>query len=141
MSSPSKTPGEAAAVRIPERFGDLLTTRAVAIIATLGRTGAPQQTPIWFVWDGEHVRFSLVEGRQKLRNLRRDPRVAVTIIDPAQPTRYVELRGEVTELQPDPEQELEKAAAIKYAGEWTEVEPGVPRFAATLTPSRITSQG
>jgi PPOX class probable F420-dependent enzyme len=126
---------------IPQRLHDLLSSRAVAINATIGSNGAPQQTPIWFLWDGEHVRFSLVEGRQKLRNLRRDPRLALTIIDPAEPTRYLEIRGEV-DLQPDPELALEKAVATKYTGSWDDVEPpGTPRFAATVTPAKITSQG
>jgi PPOX class probable F420-dependent enzyme len=125
---------------IPEDFSELLRSRALALVSTLGPDGAPQTTPVWFVFDGEHVRFSLVEGRQKLRNLRRDPRASVVVVDPTEPTRYVELRGTV-ELEPDPELAVERAVAVKYAGEHRDVEPpGTPRFAATLSVQRVSSQ-
>ena len=86
---------------IPEEFRPLLESRALALVSTLGPGGAPQTSPIWFLFDGGRLRFSLVEGRQKLRNLRRDPRVSVVVIDPSRPTHYIELRGTV-ELAPDP---------------------------------------
>jgi nitroimidazol reductase NimA-like FMN-containing flavoprotein (pyridoxamine 5'-phosphate oxidase superfamily) len=60
---------------IPEAFHDLLRSRAVAFVSTIGKGGAPLITPLWFLWDGGRVRISLVEGRQKLRNLRRDLRI------------------------------------------------------------------
>lgn len=122
-------------------FADLLTSKAVAFVSTVGRRGEPQVTPLWFLWDGGSVRFSLVEGRQKLRNLRRDPRIAVAIADPARPTYYVELRGTVPELVPDPERELERLIATKYVGSWVDVEPpGTMRFAGRVEVERITSQ-
>ncbi|HWM04758.1 MAG TPA: PPOX class F420-dependent oxidoreductase [Actinophytocola sp.] len=125
---------------IPEEFHPLLESRALALVSTLGPGGAPQITPIWFLFDGGRVRFSLVEGRQKLRNLRRDPRLSVVVIDPSRPTRYIELRGTV-ELAPDPDLALERAVAVKYAGEHVDVEPpGTPRFAATVTVRRVTAQ-
>jgi PPOX class probable F420-dependent enzyme len=132
---------DAATVEIPDVFHELLRSRAVAFVATIGRRGEPQVTPLWFLWDGERVRISLVEGRQKLRNLRRDPRVAVTIADPARPTFYLELRGRVDELVPDPELVLERAVAEKYAGSWEDVEPpGTARYATAVLVEKITSQ-
>jgi PPOX class probable F420-dependent enzyme len=126
---------------IPESFQDLLRSPAVAFVSTLGRSGAPQVTPLWFLWDGERVRISLVEGRQKLRNLRRDPRIAVAIADPARPTFYLELRGTVSELVPDPALELERAIAEKYTGSWKDVEPpGTVRYATSVIVDRTTSQ-
>jgi PPOX class probable F420-dependent enzyme len=74
-------------VEIPEAFHELLASRAVAFVSTIGKRGEPQVNPIWFLWDGERVRISLVEGRQKLRNLRRDPRIALAVVDPARPGR------------------------------------------------------
>jgi hypothetical protein len=86
------------------------------------------------------VHFSLVDGRQKLRNLRRDPRASVVIVDPAEPTRYLELRGRV-HLDPDPQLALEREVAVKYRGAHVDVErPGRMRFAATLDADRVTSQ-
>ena len=73
-------------IDIPELFHDMLNSRAVAFVSTIGKRGEPQVTPLWFLWDGARVRISLVEGRQKLRNLRRDPRIAMAIADPARPT-------------------------------------------------------
>jgi PPOX class probable F420-dependent enzyme len=130
--------GEAA---IPEAFHELLRSRAVGFVSTIGRRGEPQVTPLWFLWDGERVRISLVEGRQKLRNLRRDPRIAVAIADPARPTFYLELRGTVSELVPDPELELERAIAEKYTGGWEDVEPpGTAWYATSVVVERTTSQ-
>jgi len=128
-------------VEIPAEFQELLSSTAVAIVGTIGKHGEPQITPQWFLWDGQHVWISLVEGRQKLRNLRRNPRISVMIVDPARPTYYLELRGRVDELTPDPELALEQAIARKYVGEWSDVEPpGTPRFAASVVVERITSQ-
>jgi PPOX class probable F420-dependent enzyme len=126
---------------IPAVFHDLLRSRAVAFVSTLGKDGAPQVTPLWFLWDGERVRISLVDGRQKLRNLRRDPRIAVAIADPARPTCYLELRGTVSALVPDPALELERAIAEKYTGSWVDVEPpGTVRYATSVIVERTTSQ-
>jgi PPOX class probable F420-dependent enzyme len=126
---------------IPEAFHELLRSRAVAFVSTIGRGGEPQVTPQWFLWDGECVRISLVEGRQKLRNLRRDPRIAVAIADPARPTYYLELRGTVSELVPDPGLELERAIAEKYTGSWEDVEPpDAVRYATSVVVDRTTSQ-
>ncbi|MEU4291748.1 pyridoxamine 5'-phosphate oxidase family protein [Kribbella sp. NPDC026596] len=72
---------------IPSAFHDLLSSTAVAFVGTIGKRGEPQVTPLWFHWDGERVRISLVEGRQKLRNLRRDPgSPSRSSTQPSQPT-------------------------------------------------------
>lgn len=126
---------------IPAVFHDLLSSKAVAMVGTIGRSGEPQVTPLWFLWDGERVRISLVDGRQKLRNLRRDPRISLVVVDPARPTYYVELRGRIDDLVPDPELALEQAVARKYTGGWSDVEPpGTTRYATSVIVDRITSQ-
>lgn len=122
-------------------FHQLLRSTAVAFVSTLGKRGEPQVTPIWFLWDDESVRISLVEGRQKLRNLRRDPRIALVVVDPAYPTHYLELRGTVSDLVLDPDFALERAIAEKYTGEWTDVEPpGTPRYATSIVIEKTTMQ-
>jgi PPOX class probable F420-dependent enzyme len=128
-------------MEIPAAFHQLLGSTAVAFVSTIGKHGEPQVTPLWFLWDGEAVRISLVEGRQKLRNLRRDPRIAVVVVDPARPTHYIELRGRVSDLAPDPEYKLERAIAEKYTGSWADVEPpGTPRYATSIVVEKITQQ-
>jgi PPOX class probable F420-dependent enzyme len=125
---------------IPTELASLLNSTAVALVSTVGPKGEPQTTPIWFMWKDDAVHFSLVDGRQKLRNLRRDPRASVVIMDPAEPTRYLELRGRVG-IVPDPGFDLEREVAIKYRGVHEDIEPpGTMRFVATLTVDRVTSQ-
>jgi PPOX class probable F420-dependent enzyme len=99
---------------VPPPLRYLLDSTAVAFVSTIGPRGEPQTTPLWFLHTGGEVRISLVEGRQKLRNLRRDPRISLVVVDPARPTRYVELRGRVDHLVPDPERALEQRIAAKY---------------------------
>jgi hypothetical protein len=128
-------------VEIPTEFHGLLSSEAVAFVGTIGKHGEPQVTPIWFLWDGERVRLSLVEGRQKLRNLQRDPRISLAIVDPARPTYYLELRGQIDGLAPDPDLALERAIAEKYTGDWADVEPpGTTRYATGIIVERTTSQ-
>ena len=82
-----------------------------------------------------------MDGRQKLRNLRRDPRLSVVVANPADPTWYVELRGRVDDLVPDPELALERMIALKYTGSHVDVEPpGTARYAATVVVEKVTHQ-
>jgi PPOX class probable F420-dependent enzyme len=128
-------------VPIPPELVPLLESSAVAFVSTIGPRGEPQTTPLWFLWEDGVLRFSLVEGRQKLRNLRRDPRISVVVVDPADPTWYVELRGQVAGLIPDPGVVLERKVAEKYTGGHVDVEPpGTLRFATSVVVERITSQ-
>ena len=78
---------------IPESFHDLLKSTIVAHVATIGSRGEPQNNPVWFGWDGEYVKFSQTKTRQKLRTLGRDPRVALSILDPENHLRYLEIRA------------------------------------------------
>jgi PPOX class probable F420-dependent enzyme len=128
-------------VPIPPELERLLASNAVAFVSTIGPRGEPQTTPLWFLWEDGVLRFSLVEGRQKLRNLRRDPRISVVVVDPADPTWYVEVRGHVDGLTHDPDLVLERKVAEKYTGGHVDAEsPGTPRFVTSVVVERITSQ-
>lgn len=83
---------------IPENYRDLFQKPAFASLTTLMPDGSPQVTPVWCDIDGDEVLFNTARGRQKDRNLRRDPRVALAIIDPDNPYRYLQLRGRVTDI-------------------------------------------
>ena len=83
---------------IPDSYRDLFTKKAFAHLATIGRDGQPQVTPVWCDFDGTHVRINTARGRVKERNLRANPRVALSIQDPDNPYRYVQIRGRVAEL-------------------------------------------
>src|SRR6202453_1523447 len=83
---------------IPEKYVDLFQKRAFASLGTLMPDGQPQVTPVSIRSDGHYVIFTSARGRQKDRNVRRDPRVALAIIDPDRPYRYLETRGTVAEM-------------------------------------------
>lgn len=74
---------------------DLLQQPSTCYVVTLMPDGSPQVTQPWVDTDGIHVVINTVDGFQKLRNIQRDPRVAVAIGDPADPARYIQVRGRV----------------------------------------------
>jgi len=86
------------AAGIPEKYRDLFNKRAFAALSTLMPDGRPQVTPVWCDLEGGLVIFNSAKGRQKDKNVRRDPRVALAIIDPDNPYRYLEIRGRVVEI-------------------------------------------
>ncbi len=83
---------------IPDKYRDLFSKRAFASLGTLMPDGTPQVTPVWVDLDGDLVVINTAKGRQKDRNMRRDPRVSLAIIDPDNPYRYLEIRGRVAEI-------------------------------------------
>ena len=101
---------------IPEKYRDLFQKRAFASLATLMPDGRPQVTPVWCDFDGELVIFNSAKGRQKDRNVRRDPRVSLAIVDPENPYRYLEIRGTVVEITEDGADENIDKLAKKYLG-------------------------
>ena len=126
---------------IPESFHDLLESRAFAFVSTLGKGGEPQVTPIWFLWDGDRLRFGVLEGRQKYRNLERDNRIAIAIAHPANPYRYLEVRGRVTELVEDVNDTVFNAVSLKYTGQpFDASKESLARFVATVEVERHTFQ-
>lgn len=86
---------------IPDSHADLLTRPLFAHLATVRPDGVPQVNPMWFSWDGVHLRFTHTTTRRKHRNVTVEPRVAVSINDPDQPYRYLEIRGRVERIEPD----------------------------------------
>src|SRR5258708_8656604 len=90
---------------IPEKYRDLFQKRAFANLGTLMPDGRPQVTPVWCDFDGEHIIFNSAKGRQKDKNVRRDPRVAMAVMDPQNPYRYPEIPRpflEITQHAPTP---------------------------------------
>ena len=101
---------------IPQPYADLLASTALAHVATVGPDGAPQSSPVWFAWDGTFLRFAQVTGyQQKVRNLQREPRVALSFVDSANAYRYLEVRGTVERI--DLDWAFINAMAKKYRGQ------------------------
>ncbi len=86
------------AAEIPGNFKDLFSKPAFGQLGTLMPDGWPQVTPVWVDYDGTYVIFNSARGRQKDRNVRRDPRVTITVVDPENPYRYLSVRGRVAEI-------------------------------------------
>jgi PPOX class probable F420-dependent enzyme len=93
----------------------LLDGRNYAVLATVNPDGSPQTSVVWVGRDGADLFFSTVEGRVKHRNMARDPRVSVTVIDSADPENYVELRGRVM-MTPDVGRRVDTQLSWKYDG-------------------------
>jgi PPOX class probable F420-dependent enzyme len=103
---------------IPESHLDLLNRPLFAHLATIGPDGAPNVNPVWTIWDGESLRFTTTMDRKKCRNVLENPRVAVSINDPDQPYRYVEIRGVVERVEPDPSGDFFDVLANRYGLEY-----------------------
>jgi PPOX class probable F420-dependent enzyme len=81
---------------LPDRAKELLDACAFVVVGTVNPDGMPQTSVLWATYEGDEVLLSTIRGRQKERNWARDPRASVLILDPADPYRFVELRGTVT---------------------------------------------
>lgn len=110
----------------------LLDGRNYAVLATVNPDGSPQTSVMWVGRDGHDLLFSTVEGRVKHRNMRRDPRVSVTVIDSSDPENYVELRGRVS-MTPDVGRLFDTQLSWKYDGK----DPGQDRPGAVRVVVRM----
>jgi PPOX class probable F420-dependent enzyme len=128
---------------IPQNYRDLFTKRAFASLTTLMPDGSPQTTPVWVDFDGEHVIFNSAKGRQKDRNVRRDPRVAMAIIDPENAYRYLEVRGKVVEITEDGAAAHIDKMAKKYLGadKYPYGQPGEVRVLYKVRAEHTTTMG
>lgn len=128
---------------IPEAYADLLDTLTLANVATTGPKGEPQVNPVWFEWDGEYVQFSQTTGRQKYKNLNRDGRIALSIVDPENPYRYLEVRGTVAEIVDDEGNAFIDRQTQRYINQpaypWHQ--PGDHRVVVRVRPERTSQMG
>jgi PPOX class probable F420-dependent enzyme len=104
-------------IPLPGSFHDLLhEKKALAHLATLLPDGSPHVTPVWFdVCEGK-IRVNIVRGRVKARNMLRDARVALSVADPDNPDRYIQIRGLVTRVTDDGAVMHNNALTRKYYG-------------------------
>jgi len=128
---------------IPEKSMDLFQKKAFASFVTLMPGGDPQVTPVWCDYDGEYVLVNTARGRQKDRNVARDPRVAMVIPDPDNPYRYMEIRGRVAEITEQGADEHIDRMAKKYLGKdkYPYRRPGEQRVLYKIEPSRVKTFG
>lgn len=103
-------------VKIPEEFLDLFERKTFADFATVMPDGTPHVTPVWVDYDGEYVLVNTARGRQKERNITRNPRVGLSMMDPDDPYRFVSVRGQVAELTESGAVEHIDSLAGRYLG-------------------------
>ena len=121
----------------------LLRQASPCYLATSMADGSPQVTQTWVDTDGEHVLINSVHGHVKVRNIARDPRVAVAISDPETPSRYVQMRGRVREVTTEGAVDHIEKLAQKYLGTpypWYGGRDQV-RVRIVIEPERMSSTG
>jgi len=130
-------------VTIPEKYRDLFNKRAFASLATLMPNGDVQVTPVWCDIDNGNVIFNSARGRVKDKNVRRDPRVTLTLIDPDNPYRYLEVRGRVVDItEKGAARHIDKLAK-KYLGvdKYPYAKPGEVRVLYRVKPEHVHAYG
>jgi PPOX class probable F420-dependent enzyme len=124
-------------------YRDILDKKGFAHLATVGADGSPHVTPVWVDFDGTHIRVNTARGRVKEGNLRRNPRVALSVQDPENPYRYVQIRGRVTEMTESGADAHIDALAKKYIGKdrYPNRQPGEVRVMVKIQPDRVQGMG
>ena len=89
--------------RIPDGYARLLEEPIYGALGTIRPDDTVQVSPMWFEFDGEHLRFTHTSKRAKFRNLQRNPSMSLAVMDPDAPVHYLEVRGRLVEVIPDPE--------------------------------------
>jgi PPOX class probable F420-dependent enzyme len=119
---------------LPASHAALLEQPVVVHLATVRPDGAPQTSEMWFAWDGGRARFTHTTTRQKFRNFTHEPRVSFSVTDPANPYRFLEVRGVVESIELDPDGEFYKSLGRRY-GLVTEVLDADVRVVVTVRPT------
>ena len=127
---------------IPEGYKDILESKCFPHVATIRPDGMISNNPICLIWDGERIQFSTTKSRKKYRNLLADDRVALSIPDPDNIWRYIEIRGRAT-LEDDVDRSFINSIARKYMGkdEYPFDQPQDERVTVTVHPEQVSAIG
>ncbi len=134
------TDADDAAKTPPESHRDLLERPFIGHLATLRPDGRIQSNPMWYSWDGKALRMTTTTARQKFRNLSEDPRATISIQDPQQPYRYLEIRGSVVAIEPDERGRFFDALADRYHVRVDDLPDRAQRVILVLAPEQYSSQ-
>jgi PPOX class probable F420-dependent enzyme len=129
---------------IPEKYLDLLQRKkAFAVLATAMPDGSPQVTPVWFDYKDGIVRVNTAKGRVKARNLKQGAPVALAVVDPDNPYRYVQVRGHVGRVTEEGAVAHIDSLARKYLGQdkYTNAAPGEVRLLCEIEPTSASGMG
>lgn len=108
---------------IPSDLVDLLEAPLFGLLGTIRPDDTVQVNPMWFEFDGEHVLFTHTTERGKYRNLKHNPSMSLCVVDPANPYRFIELRGKLVEERPDPEGNMYVRLGQRYGNEGQQAPP------------------
>jgi PPOX class probable F420-dependent enzyme len=125
-----------------EPVANLFKGKNFAFVATLMKDGSPQITPTWVDVDGDYIIVNTAQGRLKQKNLSRDPRVAISLVDGANPYNMVTVRGKVTEQTTKGADEHIDKMAKKYIGldKYPNRAPGEKRILLKIKPEKVYHQ-
>ncbi len=129
---------------IPDSHMDLLgSKKAFANIATVMKDGSPQVTPVWFDYTGGKIRVNTARGRVKARTMREGAPVALAIMDPENPYRYLQIRGKVSKMTENGADAHIDSLAKKYLGQDTYPfrQPGEVRVLYEIEPTSAQAMG
>ncbi|MCU0513492.1 MAG: PPOX class F420-dependent oxidoreductase [Anaerolineae bacterium] len=101
---------------IPDAFQDLVTTTTFPTLVTVMPDGQPQGSIVWFSYDGRHILVNTARGRQKDKNMRARPQVTLVFVDPQNPYRFLEVRGQVAEITEEGALEHINQLSERYTG-------------------------
>jgi PPOX class probable F420-dependent enzyme len=121
-------------LHLPPTHMDLLERPLYGHLATVRPDGGPQSNVMWFAWDGRLLRFTHTSGRQKYRNVQKEPRVSLSVMDPTVPTRFIEVRGTVVKVEPDPDASFYRELQVRY-GATGAVRDAALRVVLTVQPT------
>jgi PPOX class probable F420-dependent enzyme len=125
---------------IPQSVADLVERPLYAHLATVRPDGTPQVNPTWFRFDGEYLWLTTTTTRQKSRNWHVQPAVALSIADPDRPYRYLEIRGRVERIFPDPQGAEFVRLAERYGLPQGPPPDAADRVAVAIRPQHTTTQ-
>jgi PPOX class probable F420-dependent enzyme len=123
-----------------DQYADLLNgKKAFANLATLMPNGSPQVTPVWFDYTNGAIRVNSARGRVKDRNMKEGSPVALSILDPDNPYRYLQVRGKVRKVTEEGASAHIDALAKKYLGQdkYPYHQPGDVRVIYEIEPERV----
>ena len=117
----------------------LLNGQNLVFLATSMQDGSPQVTPVWGDFEDSHIRINTAEGRLKHKNILRDPRVAISVVDSKNPLDMTSIRGKVVEIIPDYEYKHADFLTKKYLGKekYPFKRPDEKRIILKIAPEKI----
>ncbi len=127
-------------VSIPDSYRDLLERPLYGHLATVRPDGTAQVNPMWFAFDGENLRFTHTRTRQKFRNLAANPSAAMSVADPDRPYRYLEVRGVLERVEPDPEGRFYQELSTRYGGDGKAPADAADRVILIVRPTGVSLQ-